>query len=67
MKGTIIKCKDCGFKYYDGDIHKCVQVRVVSAEEKPGAEEKNVNEEKTRARKVVVKTQKNSFKIWKDS
>lgn len=23
---TIIKCKDCGFKYYDGDIHKCQPV-----------------------------------------
>jgi hypothetical protein len=52
MKGTIIKCKDCGFKYYDGDIHNCVPVRVVSVEEK------------TEARKVPVKTRKESFKMW---
>jgi len=55
MKKTIIKCIDCGFKYYDGDVHKCVQVRVVSAEEKP------------KARKVAIKTQKDSFKIWMNS
>jgi len=55
MKGTIIKCKSCGFKYYDNDVHKCNPVRVVSVEEK------------TKARKVAVKSQKGSFKIWKNS
>lgn len=25
---TIIKCTECGFKYYDGDVHKCPTVSV---------------------------------------
>lgn len=58
MKKTIIKCKNCGFKYYEGDIHKCVAVRVARAEEKSKAPPTQAG------RKVAVKTQKESFKIW---
>ena len=48
---TIIKCTDCGFKYYDGDVHTCNGVKV---------------EEKPKEKKLTVKTQKDSFKIWQD-
>ena len=63
MKGGIIKCKDCGFKYYDGDVHKCVPVGVVDAGEKPKAMPAHAGRA---GRKVPVKTQKDSFKIWKE-
>ena len=62
---TIIKCKDCGYKYYEGDVHKCVSVRVVDVKEK--TEEKTkvaVVEEKTKDKKEPTKTRKESFKMW---
>jgi hypothetical protein len=64
---TIIKCKDCGFKYYDGDIHKCQSVRVIKvvSAEKEGEKETAV-EEKTIEKKGFTKNRKESFKMWKD-
>lgn len=52
MKKTIIKCIDCGFKYYDGDVHECQAVSV---------------EEKTKEKKRTAKTRKGSFKLWQDN
>lgn len=51
MKKTVIKCIDCGFKYYDGDDHRCKEVSV---------------EEKTKEKVGTTKTRKESFKRWKD-
>jgi len=62
MKKTIIKCINCGFKYYDGDIHKCEPVRVVSV-----VEEKTKDVSTQAGKRVSTKTKKESFKIWKDN
>ncbi len=75
---TIIKCTRCGFKYYDGDAHKCgafmdpKSVGVVTVEEKDKkeketAEVKDVAEEKVgekpKEKKQPGRSQKESFKI----
>ena len=69
---TIIKCTRCGFKYYDGDAHKCgafmdpKSVGVVNVEqkdkEKKATEEEKV-EERPKEKKQPGRSQKESFKI----
>ena len=67
---TIIKCDDCGFKYYEGDTHKCPSpgmIRIMKATEN-NTDDETKSEENNKARKLSIKTSsKNSFKIWKDS
>jgi len=72
---TIIKCEGCGFKYYEGDVHKCKSfidprfVGVVNIEEKEEEEKKGTKEVihiPKVEKKGNTKTKKESFKIWKD-
>jgi len=69
---TIIKCDKCGFKYYEGDIHKCPSTKALKVEEEkkkiPVVEEKvkkiTVFEEGFKDKKESKKDKKESFKIW---
>ncbi|OHB08871.1 MAG: hypothetical protein A3I19_01035 [Candidatus Zambryskibacteria bacterium RIFCSPLOWO2_02_FULL_38_13] len=68
----VVKCKNdkCGQHFMHTEKNtKCpfCHTEYGEAEEKPTVEEKSVNEEKPKARKVAVKTQKDSFKIWRNS
>ncbi|MES2966645.1 MAG: hypothetical protein V4668_02570 [Patescibacteria group bacterium] len=63
----IIKCENCGFKYYDGDVHKCKAFRdptfigVVNVEEKEKEERKETTDIKEK--KETTKTRKKPFKL----
>jgi len=71
----IIKCKDCGYKYYEGDIHKCMAFKnLENNEEEEDARlikitrvEKKEDAEETRNKKQESKkaTKRESFKMWK--
>jgi len=69
-KKIIIKCKDCGFKYYDGDVHICPAVRVVEVKEE--TEDPSTSFDYTQdkplgaGKKETKKTHKKPFKVWKD-
>jgi hypothetical protein len=57
---TIIKCEECGFKYYKGDAHKCPGYKATDVRE----EKEEKIEDKQEEEKETKKTGKKSSKIW---
>ena len=65
MKKEVIKCDNCGFKYYDGDVHKCPAVSVQKETEAVSVEEEKPKENKKN--KETARNNKQLFKIWGNS